>query len=86
MSVRIPMRPDGLVSPLTDAEKDCLTWFVLSSCKKEDAYAMFVNPSVKVISYLPSSVGLAISGVSTPNMAMLSVVLSMDSSSTTLKG
>lgn len=48
MSVRIPMRPEGLVTPLTEAEKDCLTWFVLSSCKKEDAYAMFVNPSVRV--------------------------------------
>lgn len=48
MSVRIPMRPEGLVTPLTDAEQDCLTWQVLSGCKKEDAYVMFVNPSVRV--------------------------------------
>lgn len=48
MSVRIPMRPGGFVTPLTDAEQDCLTWQVLSSCKKEEAYAMFVNPAIRV--------------------------------------
>lgn len=46
--VSIPMRPQGLISPLTDAEKDCLTWQILSSCKKEEAYAMFVNPAIRV--------------------------------------
>ena len=36
------------MTPLTDNEQDCLTWFVLSSCNKDDAYAMFINPAIKV--------------------------------------
>lgn len=48
MNVRIPMKPEAYGTPLTEAEQNCLTWQVLSGCKKEDAYAMFVNPAVRV--------------------------------------
>jgi hypothetical protein len=43
----IPMRPSGAASyKLTNAEKDCLTWYVLSGCKKEDAFKTFVHPDM----------------------------------------
>lgn len=45
----IPMRPKGRRKfDLQECEKDCLVWYVLSSCKKEDAYLIFVRPDLAV--------------------------------------
>lgn len=45
----IPMRPKGRRRfDLQECEKDCLVWYVLSNCKKEDAYLIFVRPDLAV--------------------------------------
>lgn len=45
----IPMRPkDKRRYDLTDREKDCIVWHVLSGCKKEDAYLIFVRPDLAI--------------------------------------
>lgn len=45
----IPMRPKGRRKfDLQECEKDCLVWYVLSNCKKEDAYLIFVRPDLAV--------------------------------------
>lgn len=45
----IPLRPkDKRRYDLTDREKDCIVWYVLSGCKKEDAYLIFVRPDLVV--------------------------------------
>lgn len=45
----IPMRPkDKRRYDLTDREKDCIVWYVLSNCKKEDAYLIFVRPDLSI--------------------------------------
>lgn len=46
--VSIPLRPSGFSTNMSQDEQDCLTWYVLSSCKKEDAYVHFINPAMKV--------------------------------------
>lgn len=45
---RIPIRPKGRRYKLTEKEMDCLTWHVLSGCKREDAYLIFVRPDLFV--------------------------------------
>lgn len=45
----IPLRPkDKRRYDLTDREKDCIVWYVLSGCKKEDAYLIFVRPDLSI--------------------------------------
>ena len=44
----IPLRPKGRRYKLTANEQDCLTWYVLSNCKREDAYRIFVRPDLAV--------------------------------------
>lgn len=44
----IPLRPKGRRYKLTANEQDCLTWYVLSGCKREDAYMIFVRPDLAV--------------------------------------
>ena len=44
----IPLRPKGRRYKLTAEEMDCLTWYVLSNCKREDAYRIFVRPDLAV--------------------------------------
>lgn len=45
----IPLRPkDRRRYDLTDREKDCIVWHVLSGCKKEDAYLIFVRPDLSI--------------------------------------
>ena len=44
----IPMRPKGRRFKLTEKEMNCLTWYVLSGCKREDAYLIFVRPDLAV--------------------------------------
>lgn len=43
----IPIRPYGYDSKaLKDGEKDCITWYVLSGCRREYAFARFVRPDL----------------------------------------
>lgn len=42
------MRPAAFKSPLSDDEQNCLSYYVLSGCKREDAFVAFVNPALKV--------------------------------------
>lgn len=44
----IPLRPKGRRYKLTANEQDCLTWYVISGCKREDAYRIFVRPDLTV--------------------------------------
>lgn len=40
----IPLRPQNVVSNLSQAEQTCLTWFVLSGCNRKDAFLAFARP------------------------------------------
>lgn len=42
----IPLRPKYKRYNMTVQEMDCLAWYVLSGCKKEDAYRIFVRPDL----------------------------------------
>lgn len=42
----IPLRPKGRRFNLTAAEMDCIVWKVISGCKSEDAYRIFVRPDL----------------------------------------
>lgn len=42
----IPIRPRNRKFRMDAKEMDCLTWYVLSGCKKEDAFGMFVKPDL----------------------------------------
>lgn len=42
----IPIRPRNRKFRMEAKEMDCLTWYVLSGCKKEDAFGMFVKPDL----------------------------------------
>jgi hypothetical protein len=44
---KIPLRPNSKFIMLSEAEKDCLTWYVLSTVTKSEAYAMFVRPDLR---------------------------------------
>lgn len=45
MAKLIPMRPVGAFK-LSQAEQNCLTWYVLSGCKRDEAFAAFVRPDL----------------------------------------
>lgn len=45
MAKLIPMRPVGAFR-LSQAEQNCLTWYVLSGCKRDEAFAAFVRPDL----------------------------------------
>lgn len=47
MKSLIPMRPAAFKSSLSDDEQNCLSYFVLSGCKREDAFACFVQPALR---------------------------------------
>lgn len=47
MKAFVPTRPAGDFT-LSEAEKDALTWYVLSGCSKLDAFGTFVHPELKV--------------------------------------
>lgn len=47
MKSLLPMRPAAFKSPLSDDEQNCLSYYVLSGCKKEDAFAAFVQPALR---------------------------------------
>ena len=42
----IPMRPEVLLSSLTQDEQSGLTWYVLSGCTKKDAFITFCRPDM----------------------------------------
>lgn len=42
----IPIRPRNRKFRMEAKEMDCLTWYVLSGYKKEDAFGMFVKPDL----------------------------------------
>ena len=42
----IPMRPEGLLSSLTQDEQSGLTWYILSGCSKKDAFITFCRPDM----------------------------------------
>lgn len=44
----IPLRPKGQRFHLEEQEMNCLVWYVLSNCKKEEAYLIFVRPDLVV--------------------------------------
>ncbi len=44
----IPLRPSRRGYALSEEEKNCLTWYVLSGCKREEAYRIFVRPDLAV--------------------------------------
>lgn len=44
----IPLRPKGQRFHLEEQEMNCLVWYVLSNCKKEEAYLIFVRPDLAV--------------------------------------
>lgn len=46
--VNIPLRPSRKRYSLTEKEMNCLTWYVLSGCKREEAYQIFVRPDLVV--------------------------------------
>lgn len=43
-SSKIPLRPKGFISKLTQPEQSALTWYVLSGCSRKDAYITFARP------------------------------------------
>lgn len=43
----IPIRPKNKRYGMTPEEMDCLVWHVISGCKREDAYMMFVRPDLR---------------------------------------
>lgn len=42
----IPLRPRGRRFSLSAAEMDCIVWKVISDCKSEDAFRIFVRPDL----------------------------------------
>lgn len=46
MKSKIPLRPDGFVSNLTQPEQACLSWYVLSGCSRKDAFIAFARPDM----------------------------------------
>lgn len=46
--VNIPLRPSRKGYTLSEKEKNCLTWYVLSGCKREEAYQIFIRPDLVV--------------------------------------
>lgn len=42
------MFPAAYKSSLTQEEQNCLSYYVISGCKREDAFVAFVNPALKV--------------------------------------
>lgn len=40
----IPLRPSGSKFDLKPEEMDCLTWFVLSGCPRDEAFLRFIRP------------------------------------------
>lgn len=42
----IPLRPKGEYAQLTENEKDCLTWLILSGGKRVDLFIEFVRPDL----------------------------------------
>lgn len=46
---KIPMRPRKLKDyGLTEKEKDCVVWYVISGCMREDSYMCFVRPDLAI--------------------------------------
>jgi len=43
-SSKIPLRPEGFVTKLTQPEMAALTWYVLSGCSRKDAFVTFARP------------------------------------------
>lgn len=48
MKSLIPMYPAAYKSSLTIDEQNCLSYYVISGCKREDAFSAFVNPALKI--------------------------------------
>ncbi len=47
--IYVPLRPKGRRKyDLQENEKNCIAWYVLSGCKKEDAYMIFVRPDLAI--------------------------------------
>lgn len=46
MKSMIPMRADSPVR-LSESEKDCIAWCVLSGCSRNEAFAIFCRPELK---------------------------------------
>lgn len=44
----IPLRPSRKGYGLSEQEKNCLTWYVLSGCKRDEAYMIFVRPDLAI--------------------------------------
>lgn len=44
MKPMIPLRPATDNGKLSDKEKDCIAWYVLSGCTKVEAFARFIHP------------------------------------------
>lgn len=42
----IPLRPEGLISPLTQDEQSALTWMIISGCPRKDAVLIFAHPDM----------------------------------------
>ena len=40
----IPMRPDNFKTQLTQGEQTALTWYILSGCRKDEAFLLFARP------------------------------------------
>lgn len=47
MNNRVPLRPNKGNFRLKKEEMDCITWFVLSSCSKLEAFLLFVHPELR---------------------------------------
>lgn len=45
-SARIPLRPEGFTTRLTQPEQACLTWYVLSGCARKEAFLTFARPDM----------------------------------------
>lgn len=46
----IPLRPLNRRFRMDAKDMDCLVWYVISGCKKEEAYGLFVRPDIKATS------------------------------------
>lgn len=42
----IPLRPEGIISPLSQDEQTALTWLVISGCSRKSAYITFARPDM----------------------------------------
>lgn len=77
----IPQRPNGRVFPLKQEEMDGLSYYVLSGCKREEAFLKFIRPD-----FIGTKATAAVKGAVSQFFAMKEVKDYIEAYSETVKG